>query len=230
MRGTSFFIGASAVALLVGALLPRSAGAAPTIAYQVNAPSSGNYDWADPLGLDFDVNSPNGVVITRIGVFDSDQDGLNRPITFVLYNRATQAAVIGPTVLEGNAGTLVGGNRLIDIPDVTLPAGFEGTVVGENYGPGESYYDIGAPPFGGGAGASMTNDGGGLINFVGLGRFGPDANGANRGRFPTEIDVGPANRYSTGTFEFDVVPEPRALSLLGATGVLLFRRRHRQVQ
>ena len=223
MRSTSFFVGASVIALLAGA-----ACAAPTIAYQVNAASSGNYDWADPLGLDFDVNSPNGVVITRIGVFDSNQDGLNRPITFVLYNRATQAVVIGPTVFEGNAGTLVGGNRFIDVPDVTLPAGFEGTVVGENYAPGESYYDIGAPPGASGAGASTMNDGGGLINFVGLGRYGPDANGANRGRFPTEIDIGPANRYSTGTFEFDVVPEPASASFLGAAaGLLFFRRRRR---
>jgi hypothetical protein len=222
MRSTSFFVGASVIALLA-----ESVWGAPTIAYQVNAPSSGNYDWADPLGLDFDVNSANGVVITRIGVFDSDQDGLNRPITFVLYNRATQAAVIGPTVFEGNAGTLVGGNRFIDIPDVRLPAGFEGAVVGENYGPGESYYDIGAPPFGAGAGASTANDGGGLINFVGLGRFGGDANGANRGRFPTEIDVGPANRYSTGTFEFDAVPEPGSTLLLGAAAGLLLFRRHR---
>ena len=225
MRTPFFSLLVSAVIL---ALPGAPAQAAPTIAYQVNAPSNGNYDWADPLGLDFDVNSANGVVITRIGVFDSNQDGLNRPITFVLYNRATQAVVIGPTVFVGTAGTLVGGNRFIDIPDVTLPAGFEGTVVWENYGPGESYYDIGAPPFGAGAGASMTNDGGGLINFVGLGRYGPDANGANRGRFPTEIDIGPANRYSTGTFEFDAVPEPALAPLLSAAaGLLLFRRRHR---
>jgi hypothetical protein len=221
MRSTFFFVGASLVALLAG-----SAPAAPTIAYHVNAPSSGNYDWADPLGLDFDVNAP-GVVITRIGVFDSNQDGLNRPITFVLYDRATQAVVIGPTVFEGQAGTLVGGNRFIDIPDVTLPAGFQGTVVGENYGPLESYYDIGAPPGAGGAGASVMNDGGGVIDFVGLGRYGPDANGANRGRFPTEIDVGPENRYSTGTFEFDVVPEPASASLVGAAAGLLFFRRRR---
>src|SRR5687768_6086928 len=96
MRITSFLVAAGILSLLAA-----SAPAAPTIAYHVNAPSNGNFDWADPLGLDFDVSSPNGIVISRIGVFDSDQDGLNRPITFVLYNRATQAAVIPPTEFTG---------------------------------------------------------------------------------------------------------------------------------
>jgi len=221
MRAIAFFAGASVVALLTA-----SGAGAPTIAYHVNAPSSGNYDWADPLGLDFNVTGPEGIVVTRIGVFDSDQDGLNRPITFVLYDRATQAAVIGPTVFEAQAGTLVGGNRFIDIPDVRLPAGFEGTVVGENYGPGESYFDIGGPGGDTGAGRSMPNDGGGLITFIGLGRYGPDANGGTRGQFPTVIDVGPANRYSTGTFEFDVVPEPASGALaLAAVALAALRRR-----
>ena len=223
MRIASFcFVIGAAILALPGA----SVQAAPTIAYHVNAPSSGNFDWADPLGLDFDVNSP--VVVTRVGVFDSDQNGLFRAITFYLYDRNTQQPVVGPLVFQqGETGTLVGGNRFIDIPDVTLPAGFQGAAVAENYGPGESYYDIGGPGGPGGAGASVTNDGGGAISFVGLGRYLNDPNGANAGQYPTVIDVGPANRYSTGTFEFDVIPEPASALVLGAAaGLLLFRRRH----
>ncbi len=215
----SFFVGA-AILVLAG----RPAQAAPTIAYHVNAPSSGNFDWADPLGLDFDVNTP--VVVTRVGVFDSDQNGLFRAITFYLYDRNTQQPVVGPLVFQqGETGTLVGGNRFIDIPDVTLPAGFQGAVVAENYGPGESYYDIGGPGGAGGAGASVMNDGGGAISFVGLGRYLNDPNGANAGQYPTVIDIGPANRYSIGTFEFDVVPEPASAAWVVVTAALAALRR-----
>src|SRR5687768_9378928 len=155
------------------------------IAYEVPAPSTGNYSWRDPLGLDFDVNSP--IRVTRVGAFDNDQNGLLEPITLYLYDRNSQQALIGALTVFGTEGEVVGGNRLVDVPDVTLPVG-NYTVVAENYGGSEPYYDQGATPSSQPA-VSTENSGNGLISFVGLGRFAGDGNGNARGQYPTIIDA-----------------------------------------
>jgi hypothetical protein len=54
-----------------------------------------------------------------------------------------------------------------------------------------------------GGGDWTTDDGGGLISFVGGGRFG-DANRPND--YPNNVDGGPVNRYAAGTFVFHAAP------------------------
>lgn len=88
---------------------------------------------------------------------------------------------------------------------LTLSAGFQGSIVTNGYGTDEKNGNL---DFGG---SWTTNDGGGLLEFVGDGRYGLSS-------FPTNIDAGPANRYAAGTFQYEAatpVPIPATMLLLG---------------
>jgi hypothetical protein len=54
-----------------------------------------------------------------------------------------------------------------------------------------------------------TDDGGGLIAFVGNSRY----LNATPGTFPTTVDTGPVDRYAAGTFEY--VPVPERVTIFG---------------
>ena len=84
---------------------------------------------------------------------------------------------------------------------------------------------------------TTENDGGGLISFVGLGRYAPVPGSPNPFfGFPTIIDAGPSDRYMAGSFIFEnpndlgSIPEPSTLGLIGAglLGAWALRRRRRQ--
>jgi hypothetical protein len=144
--------------------------------------------------MDFDVQ--HSIVISELGVFDSGSDGLAVPLTARLYNRDTQTQVASLSFAAGQTGTLIDGSRFMPLASpVLLPAGFHGTIVAEGYGPAEPDGNSFVQPV-----TWTGNDGGGLIQFVGAGRF-----GLTPGTFPTNIDGGPANRYAAGTFMFDAV-------------------------
>jgi hypothetical protein len=172
-----------------------------TIAYQVPAGTVGQQAFNGPLGMDFDVHQ--SIVITDLGVFDSGSDGLAVPLTARLYNRDTQAEITELSFAAGQTGTLIGGSRFLPLPSpVVLPAGFHATIVAEGYGPTEPDGNQGIQPI-----TLTTDNGGGLIDFVGPSRF-----GNTPGAFPTFVDSGPANRYAAGTFTFmpvqDIVAGP----------------------
>jgi hypothetical protein len=188
----------------------------PSIAFDVPSGLVGNQNFGGSLGMDFDV-AGSGLTISQIGVFDSGGDGLNLPINAYIYDRSNGSVFAGPFSFSGLAGTLIGSNRFLDIADIALPAGFQGSVVAEGYGPGEFLYNSG----GGLVGASITSDGGGLFSFTGSGRFG------TAGAFPGTPDGGPANRYAAGTFMF--VPEPVSAVMLLAGGAMLASARRRRM-
>lgn len=190
------------------------------IAYDVVPSLTGGQNFGGPVGMDFDVGG-SAVAMTHIGVFDSAQDGLNAPITAYLYDRDTQLLVAGPFTFSGTSDSLVNGSRLRDIADVTLPAGFRGTIVADGYGASELLYNSGGVPS---ALGSTLGDGNGLISFVGNGRYGLGA----AGTFPDQLDAGPANRYAAGTFAFQAVPEPSSTALaLTAAGLVMSSRRRK---
>jgi PKD repeat protein len=162
-----------------------------TIAYSVPAGTVGQQAFGGPLGLDFDVVQP--IAITRLGVFDSGSDGLSVPLVARVYNRVTQTELAEISFPAGTPGQLIGGSRFLPLATPLLLApGFHGSIVAEGYGPTE----------GNGNGFFQTitwttDNGGGLINFVGGGR-----NGDTPGVYPPNLDGGPANRYAAGTFEY----------------------------
>jgi hypothetical protein len=159
-------------------------------AYGVPAGTVGAQEFDGALGMDFNVSRP--VTVTSLGVFDSGQDGLGRTLTAILYDRTTQQILATLTFTPDDPGTLIGGSRYkLVAHGVQLPAGFQGSIVAEGYGPGE--------PNGNAAVQSPTwttnpgNDA--ALSFVGTSRNGP------AGAFPTNVDRF-VNQYAAGTFQF----------------------------
>jgi hypothetical protein len=188
-----------AAALLLVLAVMTSAVLADTIAYVVPKGTSGNQNYTGALGMDFNVNAP--IVVTQLGVFHSCAgfDDLHAPLQAQLYERddcnpsnSTLMATINFTV--DNPGTAMDSSlfKPLDTP-ITLPAGFNGTIVASGYGDPENNgngYGNQTVPW-------TTDDGGGLITFVGGGRYGNDPT-----MFPATVDGGPVNRYAAGTFVF----------------------------
>ncbi len=203
-----------------------------TVAYQVNAPQAGIQDFGGALGMDFVVTEP--IVVSSLGAFDADQNGMARDITVQIWERNdggtpgipgddTGGVLLASEVFTSNdPGTLVGGSRFKSLDsDLVLGPGAY-TVSASGYGLGELLANAG---FGGGFPIDrQLNDGGGLLEFVGTSRFGVAA-----GNFPGSPDGGPADRYAAGTFGFrpaSVIPEPGVsiLMLLGMAGFVGWRR------
>jgi hypothetical protein len=184
-----------------------SAVFADTIAYVVPAGTLGNQSAGlGPIGMDFDVNSD--IVVTQLGVFDDGSDGMQLPLQARLYQRndtlSNCNSVCNVTLLAtldftpDDPGTLIDGSvfKPLDNP-ITLQAGFKGSIVASGFGADESL----ANSFGNPNNVLWTtDDGGGLISFVGGGRFGAASAGLDK--FPFVIDGGPVNRYAAGTFMF----------------------------
>lgn len=167
--------------------------------------------------MDFDVTGPDGIIVTSLGAFDSGQDGISGTVNVGIVDRST-GSVVGETVsFSGGLGTLVDGSRFVTLTTpITLPSGFQGSITAQGYGL-EGNGNTGNP-----SGFSATDDGGGLISFVGTARWGGDVPLT----LAPNVDGGPANRYYAGSFEYGAVPEPSSLALLlGAVGLLSLRRR-----
>ncbi len=204
--------GGPAVRYLAGTFQFMPASPNPIyIAYDAN-PVAGAQNYGGSLGLDFDVGG-SAVSVTHMGVFDNLQDGINGTLTAYIYDRGTALPVVGPFTFSGAGDPLYNGSRIRDIADVSLPAGFQGSVVVEGYNAAEMLFNSG-----GAAGESVMN-GSGLINFVGSSRFG------TAGSYPGTPDGGPANRYLAGTFGFQAVPEPGSAVLAVLSSAFLLRRR-----
>ena len=177
----------------------NSAGSsAPSaIAYQVAGGTIGNQNYGGALGNDFDVNEP--IEITRLGVFDSGSNGLATTLKAYVYDRKNPASPLATlTFTPANSGVLIEGSRFLELASpLALPAGFQGTIVADGYSAseqlGNSFYPL----------PLSTDDGGGLISFVGTGRFGTDA-----GSFPTSLNSASAYSYAAGTFEFKATGSP----------------------
>ena len=189
------------------------------IAYDVPEGLVGGQNFGGPVGMDFDVGG-SPVSMTHIGVFDSAQDGINGTLNAYIYNRDTQAVIAGPFAFSGSGDPLMNGSRFRDIADVTLSAGFHGTVVVEGYNPAELLYNSGGVAS---AAVAQMGDGNGLISFTGSGRFGT----SGPGLYPNMADGGPANRYAAGTFVFQGIPEPATGTAVLLSAALLAGRRRR---
>jgi hypothetical protein len=211
-----------------GVAIPPATYNGDLIAYQVNAPQPGIQDFSGSVGMDFVVNQP--IFVTALGAFDADQNTFIRPITVELYARNdggtpdpgddTGGAILLSQVFDSSAGQAVGGSRFVSLASrLRLDPGAY-TINAHGYGVGELLANSGIAPIN-----KQTNDGDGAISFVGTSRFcfagGPCTT------FPFIADGGPADRYASGTFAFEAVPEPStwALVLCGLALVAVFRRR-----
>ena len=180
-----------------------------TVAYLVHTATPGNQEDGESLGMDFIANRP--VIVTELGCFDDNGDGLTRTITTQLWRRNdngtpsvfsddTGAAVLASaTFTPADPGTLLEGSRFKPLASpLTLDPGAY-TIVAWGYGVGERNGNLGVsyPPD-----PWETQSGGGALSFVGLARPG------DPGTFPTRVDGGPPNRYAAGTFKFAGPDDP----------------------
>ncbi|WP_420863730.1 VPLPA-CTERM sorting domain-containing protein [Algirhabdus cladophorae] len=205
------------------ALCLSTPAAAATVAYQVDANTTGNQSYTGVLGMDFVVNQ--SIDVLSLGAFDADGDGLNRSTTLVteLWSRdGNQSGQIlaSTSFTSADAGTLVGGSLFKTIAALTLGAG-QYSIVSYGYNSVDQNGNKGVS-----AGTWTTNDAGGALSFVGGSRFG----GTLGGTIGDTLDSGPDDRYAAGTFSYEIsaVPVPAALPLmligLGAFGLAKRRK------
>jgi hypothetical protein len=223
---------------LAGAwLLWVSASEVPagTQAYFTND-TIGNQAFSGNLGLDFNVNIP--ITVTELGAFDSGGLGFNPGITVGLYQRLPggnpsndhYGKLLDSVTIVGTAGTLSGNYRFVDLTTpLTLQPGFyDITAVGFN----NRNLDLNENN---GGVSIQTNDGGGLLTFVGSGRY----DGLETLEYPyyTTDQKGwntSSHVFGGGSFIYHdppadppAVPEPSSLTLLcvGTLAVIGFARR-----
>ena len=228
MRNAPTLVFAAALCVSGGAL---TSDAGAVVAYLIPNGAVGNQGFGNGLGHDFDVGA-TPIRITSFGVFDDASDGIGAGVTLSvsLWERdpadpALSLGQVGPTVdfTSGAPGTLIGGSRFITLGSpIELPAGFQGSIVAYGFtagGTDQNGNDGGVGNF-----PYPTDDGGGLINFVGTSRFGDGGVGV----YPNTPDGGPVNRYGAGNFEFEAIPEPTPIALLlGGLAALALRRRRK---
>ena len=194
MKTQSFLVTGFLVACLfffAGTLQSHAA-----IAYGIPAGTAGTQAYNGALGNDFDVSSPDGIVVTRLGVFDDGSNGLNSTITVGIFDRTTATLVGSSITFSGDDGSLEDATRFADLTSpISLPAGFQGSIVAQGYNGSEQNGNAGT-----GSTPGTTDDGDGAITFVGGSRFGPGGVFA----YPTSVDGGPANRYHAGNFDFTI--------------------------
>ncbi|MDX2035490.1 MAG: PEP-CTERM sorting domain-containing protein [Isosphaeraceae bacterium] len=187
------------------------------IAYDVRSDVVGNQAYGGSIGLDFNVNS--SILVNALGAFDNGGNGLFAGVTVTIYNRTSQAIVAQAVVPAGTSAPLINGSRFISLPNPIKidPGNYTVSAVFTS----DLFFNV----FTGTNVPSTLNSGGGLVSFVGTGRY-----GLNTG-FPTIVDSQQVvNPYAGGTFRFeDAIPEPSSLVLMGigsvATAGLIRRRR-----
>jgi hypothetical protein len=184
-------------------------------AYTVLSTEPGNQGFTGSLGMDFNVNSP--ILVTALGVFDSSANGISGTESVAIYDRNSITTPVIPYISFTGTGLpgdfYVGATLFRGITPFLLAAG-NYSVVSYGYSATDLNGNVncvndtlnacvGANAFN----LSTTNTGGGLITFVGLGRFG------TAGIYPGGAqDVGAANGFHAGDFQFSAavaaVPEP----------------------
>lgn len=210
-----------AVLVLAGGALPATA--VPIVAYDVPAGQAGNQGWTGGLGMDFDVIT--AITVSSLGVFASPSEhgggpDINNSGLFAQIFSLTGAPMSEVlSFTSGSSGTALGGSLFKDLttPLTLLPGSY--SIVAWGYDDAERNGNLGCNGdlcgFGNDISGSTTDDGGGLIAFVGGARY---SDPGVTGVLPDHIDGGPANRYYAGTFTYEVaaVPEPGSLILLGS--------------
>lgn len=180
------------------------------VAYEVPAGVDGNQAFGGNLGMAFNVDK--SVVVTHLGVFDDDSNGLTTTLNAQIWNRATQTSLGLLTFTPGDPGVLIGGSRFKElVTPIILPVGFQGLMTGGGFNAANENGNQGSVNLG-----ATTNNGGGLLTFVAQNRY--HSSGTDAFSFPNVVDgATPINRYLAGTFDFKSTNIAYDISA-GATG------------
>ena len=181
-----------------------NAGAGESFEAYSTTTNTGNQAWKGEMGMEFQVNIPEGISIKQLGVFDHGGNGINGAISggirVAVFNTSTQSIVPGLDVnISGTADGYTGNHRMKNITPVVLPPG-NYVVVAKGYNSGEFNGNRIAPglPVNG----TDLNDGNGAITFV-RSRYSDDnPAGFN---YPTYSYEPSPNVFLAGTFLFEKV-------------------------
>jgi hypothetical protein len=179
---------------------------------------AGNQNYGGPLGMDFTVSTP--IVISELGVFDDLGNGIGGTLAAEIWTNDGSPTLLASAAFDSaSPGTLdEGSSRFKTITSLVLSPG-NYTILGRGFSDLDLNGNVGANP----SAASYIDDSGGAIQFVGTSRFG--AVGAG---FPGISDQGPANRYYSGTFRYDIIPEPGSGAVLISAGLVMLAVRRRR--
>lgn len=159
------------------------------------------------VGWRFDVNTP--IILTDIGIFNGDIDGLSSDHEVGLWDSAGNLLTSG---VAGPGGSVNGLFTYTDVADVVLNPGERYTIGG--------VYDI--------------NDGDSYVSGPSVFNLASEINNTTNGVFPEVADLGGLN-FPTGdstnlarlgtNFLFAPIPAPASAALLGLGGLAASRRR-----
>lgn len=167
-------------------------------AYQSDT-MTGNQSWRGVLGKDFNVIRP--VVITALGAFDDQLDGINgiyngTSIRVAIVDRNTQMIVPGLDIeLSGSGDPIEAGHRMRTIAPIELQPG-QYSVLAQGYHSGERNGNNNFPAYI----PTSNNNAEGAIAYPPLSRYSPD----NCCTFPYPTLTFPDNNvFHAGTFRFE---------------------------
>ncbi len=207
--------------LLFATFLCQSNMAAPVIAF-TDQRNTGSQAFGQNLSMNFDVNSGKQAVVTALGYFDHNLDGVigSTTIHVSIFDRFSLSELIRVSFNSSDSGTLEAGtpNRFKNLVSPFVLA--EGNYIINAIGFDSS--NLNGNITTGGFPAPVVNDGGGILNFVS-----PfvSLHAGTLGTFPTSFFSSTAGfAFGAGTFKFDAtgpIPEPGTLFSL-FLGMLCF--------
>ena len=175
--------------------------------------TTGVQNFGGELGMLFNVNNPNGIVISELGAFDHQGNGISGTqsggIRVAIFDQSTRQIVPGlDAIVVGNADGINGNHRMKKISPVTLMPG-RYIVVAKGYNQNElaGNSSMGSPiAFGDIANGAISYD---LSQVL----YGTPGNG-NNFNYPTNNGYGPG--YLAGTFTYAVAGSGTAPSNSGS--------------
>ncbi|NNF01497.1 MAG: HYR domain-containing protein, partial [Bacteroidia bacterium] len=166
----------------------------------------GSQSYTGLLSNDFSVVDPNGVLITQLGAFDHNLDGISDTIRVAIFDLNTSSMVAGTDVkISGSLDALTGNHRMRNIDPVLLPPG-NYTVVASGFGPIDKNgnFNTGSP--------FADFEGGSSISLGANSRF-------SQTSFGVPISsVSPSGYFLAGTFTFKSTSIPVQLLVTDSSG------------
>lgn len=178
------------------------------IAYDVPYGTPGNQA-LDGLVVGNDFRVVNPITISSLGVFSSGTNGIQGSTVLAVQVFERSGRSLGMlletmTFDAANPGTRSGASffKPLQKPLTLLPGNY--TIAAYGFDTNNPEGNAGRPPYStNNPPPWKVNDGGGLLCFEGVSRY-----GRSPGLYPGHLDKGPANRYAAGTFMYSSATLP----------------------